>query len=279
MKNIFNKSYILLFALITVAFSACVEPIDLVTQNAQTGGLVDPQVSNFPYKLGATTSFDVGVEVPIGPAIQSVEVSNVFVSKAGDESNEVVMSIVDIAGANTSNVVATSFTLTYADLKSGIMVNGNPLPDNDVDLTIGDSWTLKYTAIMSDDSRKVINNATTNIGVANQYAGNYQVTGVFDHPTAGPRAINREKFLNPIDAYTCMTYVGDLSGYEPDYNILIIVNPDNSVTVKADEGATEVIMTAGEPNEYDPATGIFTLNYYYVGGTGNRVISEVYTPL
>ncbi len=278
MKNIINRTYILLFAIISIALNSCVEPVDLITSNAETGGLVDPQVSNFPYKIGATTSFDIGITVPIGPGIQSIEVSNVFITKGGDVSNEVLMSTVDVSGANTTQEIDASFTLTYADLKEGITVNGSPLPASDVDLTIGDSWELSYTAIMMDDSRKVINNATTNIGVANQYAGNYQVDGTFNHPTGGIRAINREKFLNPIDAYTCKTYVGDLSGYGTDYDIYVIVNADNTVTVKGTEDTvTDIIMDG--VNKYDPATGKFTLNYYYVGSTGNRIISEVYTPL
>lgn len=278
MKNIFNKLFIPLFAVLMIAFNACVEPVDLITSNVRTGGLVDPQVSNFPYKIGATTSFDVGVVIPIGPGIQAIEVNNVFVTKDGDESNQVLMSTVDVGGANATEEVELSFTLTYADLKSGITINGGSLPDADVDLTIGDSWVLSYTAIMSDDSRKVINNAKTNIGVANQYAGDYQVDGTFNHPTGGVRAINREKFLSPIDAYTCKTYVGDLSGYGTDYDIYLVVNADNTVTVKGtDDTVTDIIMDG--VNEYDPATGKFTLNYYYVGGGGNRVIYEVYTPL
>jgi len=73
------------------------------------------------------------------------------------------------------------------------------------------------------DGRKVINNSTTNIGVANQYAGTYQVDGIFHHPTAGDRPINEEKFLTPIDAYTCWTTLGDLgAGYDSPSRLKVI---------------------------------------------------------
>jgi hypothetical protein len=278
MKNIFNKAYLLMFAIIALALNACVEPEATITDYGVAGGLVDPQVSNFPYKIGATTTFDIGVEVPMGPGIESIEVTKVFVTVDGDESNTVLLSTVPVASANTSGVMETSFTLDYAELRKGITINGKELPVEDVDLIIGDSWVLSYTAVMAGDSRIVLNNATTNIGVANKYAGDYQVTGTFNHPTSGVRAINEEKYLTAINATTSLSYAGDLAGYGTDYDIFIIVNEDNSVTVKGTpDTVTDIIMDG--VNEYDPVTGVFTLNYYYVGSTGNRIMSEVYTPL
>jgi hypothetical protein len=38
-------------------------------------------------------------------------------------------------------------------------------------------------------------------------------------------------------------------------------------------------MTTDQVSKLDPATGIISLYYFYVGATGNRVIEETYTPL
>lgn len=90
MKKIINKIYILLFALVAIAFNACVDPIDHVTSIVKSGGLVEPVTQNVPYKLGATPSFDVTVKIPVGPAITSLEVYKVFTTVGGVKSNSVL---------------------------------------------------------------------------------------------------------------------------------------------------------------------------------------------
>lgn len=188
MKNIkVNKLYMLLLAVIAVVFNACVEPEDLVTSDAKTGGLVEPVTRNVPYKLGATASFDVKVNIPVGPAITSLEVYKVFTTVDGVSSTSVLQTTIDVGGANSSAVVEKTYSLTYADLKSGISVGGSPLPDDELDLSIGDSWNLEYVSVMADDSRQVVNNASTNVSVANFFAGAYTSNVTYIHPTAGPQ--------------------------------------------------------------------------------------------
>jgi hypothetical protein len=110
--------------------------------------------------------------------------------------------------------------------------------------------------------------------ISNPYAGDYQVNGTFNHPTGGIRTINEVKTLSTVNCSTVETSIGDLGGT----GLFIKVNPDNSVTISGELSASQpLIMTA--PNVYNPATKTFTLNYYYVGSGGNRVISEVYVRL
>jgi hypothetical protein len=142
-------------------------------------------------------------------------------------------------------------------------------------LNIGESWTITYVATMTADSRKVENGSTTNIGVANAYAGNYLCTGTFTHPTAGPRPINEDKYLVPLTAYSCKIPVGDLGG--AGYFVDITVDPVTNNVSYSNGTPTEIIASAAR-SYFDPVTGKFYLNYYYVGGNGNRVIEEVYTP-
>jgi hypothetical protein len=280
MKNILYKVFqVSMLAVVVLALKACVNPVDLTTKDAKTGGLVVPVTSNVPYKLNATPSVAISLKIPMGPGIKSLEVHNMYTTVDGKTSNEVILTTLDINSGNSSKDVDQSFTVTYADLSKDLVIDGNPMPANEGALSIGDSWTLSYTSIMSD-GRKVLNNGKTGIGVANAYAGNYQCVGIFHHPTAGDRPINQEKYLSPVDAYSCITALGDLGA--SGYDITITVNPeDNSVVVtKGVTSPVDVFNSVGLENSYNPATGVFVLHYYYIGGNGlARVIEETYTPI
>ena len=274
------KSKIILFLLVFTSlgflFTACNKSEDIVTDNAKTGGLVVP-TSSVPYKLGATPQVNIAVTVPMGPGITTIEVFNKYYSLAtGSESNEVLMKSIDVASANAAEEILKEYSVTYADLINGLLLDGAPLPSDETLLPIGDYWELSYTSVMAD-GRRVLNNATTTIAVANIYAGFYQCVGVFHHPTAGDRPINEEKFLTPLSAYSCSLPAGDLGG--SGYSVTITVDPASN-DVSFSEGApVEMLAQTDKRSYYDPATGKFYLYYFYVGGTGNRVIDEEYTPI
>lgn len=273
MKNILKITrWPLLLGLIILAFAACNKSEDLVTEDAKEGGLV-VATKNFEYKLGNTPQVTINVNVPEGSGISYIEVYNSFTRPSdGAVSNEVFVTKM------TPQVGDNTLTLTYADLRKDLVINGEPLPADEALLEIGASWTLKYVCYLADDGRKVINAAKSNIAVANLYAGNYLCTGTFHHPTAGDRPINEEKYLAAVSAYGVTSTTGDLGG---DYPILITVNPlDNTcVVTKLDPNPYDMFMQAGKVSDYNTESGVFTLWYYYVGATGNRVIDEVYTPL
>ncbi|MBI4647226.1 MAG: DUF4361 domain-containing protein [Bacteroidia bacterium] len=135
-------------------------------------------------------------------------------------------------------------------------------------------WTNKVLL-----SSSVINNSTINISIANIYAGNYQCVGTFDHPTAGVRDVNEEKFLTPINAFSCWANAGDLGAY--GYFVTVTVDPvTNDVTCSTGpDSEADMANYPGEDNYYDPGTGEFHLSYFYVGGSGNRIMREVWTPI
>ncbi|NEW78815.1 MAG: DUF4361 domain-containing protein [Gelidibacter sp.] len=266
-----KKIFISIFSLVIVAllFTSCdTTPDDFMTGDVQTGGLVAPAKS-IPYKLGGTASFGVKVDIPQGPGIVAIEVYKTFTGKA-----TVLDRTVDIASENANADVSKTFTYTYANL-----IQGLSMPANELLLNIGDAWTLSYVSVM-EDGRKVLNSAKTNITVANKYAGNYQAVGTFTHPTAGARPINEVKFLTPIDANSCWANAGDLGA--SGYFVTVTVDPvTNKVTCSAGPGsAAPMANFPGDPtsNYYDPATGKFHLSYFYVGGSGNRIMREVWTP-
>jgi hypothetical protein len=237
--------------------------------------LIVPVTTNFPYKLANTPQVDVTLDIPAGPAITTIKVYNSFYSTNDQAlSNEVLMLEIPVTGSTVT------FSVNYADLSNGLLINGNPLPTDETQLGIASRWILVYHAVLAD-GREVVNTskAVTTIAVDNIYAGNYHVTGTFIHPTAGPRAIDEDKFLSSISAYQVSSTTGDLG---PDYPTIITVDPaTNACTVTSGPGNVYTVeMTAGTPSYYDPATGKFFLYYFYLGTNGlPRIIEEEYTPL
>jgi hypothetical protein len=270
------KLFLLVFTALGFLFTACNKSEDLVTDDAKTGGLVIP-TSSIPYKLGATPTVDIVITVPMGPGIASIEVYNVYTSnETGSVSNEVMMSTIDVASANVTEQIVKNLSITYTDLKNGIVIDGGALPDDETALPIGDFWELSYISVMAD-GRRVVNNATTGIAVANIYAGFYQCDGVFTHPTAGARVINEEKFLTPLSAYACRIPAGDLGS--AGYEVTINVDPTTNDVTYTDGVPTDFFPQDGKRSYYEPETGKFYLYYFYSAASGDRVIDETYTPL
>ena len=270
MKKMINISrWPLLFGILLLLAAACNKNEDLVTANAKTGGLVEPTATFF-YALGVTTEATIVVDVPTGPQITEIKIYNTYFLDGSTSSNEVLLATLTGFGSSVT------LNYTYAQLREGLVLNGQPLPAADTSLPIGSWFTLRYETTLAD-GRVTLNVNTTTIGISNFFAGQYQVTGVFHHPTAGDRAINEKKDLIAINAFECTTTAGDLA---PDYPIKINIDPaTNTPVVYAIDGTPDMTMTPGKTSTYDPATGIIQLYYQYEGATGTRAIEETYTPL
>ena len=113
------------------------------------------------------------------------------------------------------------------------------------------------------------------LGVKNIYDGDYKANGIITFPDGGPAPrpwADRAKTLTTIDAATSITEAGDLGGN--GFFMYLKVNADNTVTVTpAPSSANQTIQNNGDCT-YDPATHTFNLNYKYVGGSGDRKITE-----
>ncbi|TRZ73665.1 MAG: hypothetical protein D4R97_04900 [Bacteroidetes bacterium] len=269
-KNISRWPFLLGFLILILA--ACNKNDVTTTKDAKDGGLIKPLPAFF-YKLGLTTQVDISITVPSGPTISEISVYNKFINNDATESNEVLLKTLTGFGSQYT------MSLAYADLRKDIVINGSPLPAADTSLPIGSSFVLRYEVKMADDGRKVVNLATTTIGVSNFFAGPYLATGVFHHPTAGDRPLNANKDLVALNAFECWTTVADLG--PNGYLMKINVNPTTNLAVVYAYGPTtpELHMTQDKVSKYDPATGVISLYYFYVGGTGNRVIEETFTPV
>lgn len=238
---------------------------DFMTGDVKTGGILNPTKS-FPYKLGGTKNFDVTIEIPKGPGIVSIEIYRKYTGKT-----EVLDQTVAVASANATEDKTIKVSYNYAKLIAGLSMSA----DEGI-LKIGDAWTLRYVSIM-EDGRKVDVSTKTTISVANKFAGFYQCVGVFTHPTAGPRPINEKKYLTPVSAYACWGNAGDLGA--AGYFVKITVDPATNKVTCSTWATYEMANVPGEENYYNPADGTFHLSYFYVGGSGNRVMREVWTPI
>lgn len=102
-------------------------------------------------------------------------------------------------------------------------------------------------------------------------AGNYHSVGTFIHPTSGTIQIDQTKILTATSEDVLLTSIG----YLPIElgTMILTINPDNSVTISGSYNSSPLIQDG--INMYDPDSKTFTLNYYYTGTSGNRVISEI----
>jgi hypothetical protein len=265
---------VLSLIIVAMLFSSCEQNYDdFMTGNVKTGGLVSP-LKSFPYKLGGTTTFDVPVTIFKGPGIVSLRVYKSYTGL-----DEVLDRTIDVSSANVDGDVNKTLTYDYADLISGLN-----MPADESELSIGDAWVLTYAAVM-EDGREVRNSQTTTIGVANFFAGTYEVDMKYFHPTAGGSypddpysAYTEEIDMVAISANECQVWFGVWE----DTKITIKINADNSISLtfidRSDAGQ-------GDPNDatkisqYHPDTGVIEIYYFYPGSGGNRIFWAVYTPV
>ena len=261
-KLIFSVLSLILTVLV---FTSCDNtPVDLMTADVHTGGILTPTPA-IPYKLGGTPSFDISLKISKGPAVASVEIYKTYTGKS-----EVLDQTISAGSANVTQDNIVTVTYDYAQLSAGL-----DLPADELTLAIGDAWTLRFVSVM-EDGRKVGVSKKTTVTVANKYAGYYDCVGVFTHPVNGPRPINERKFLTPIDANSCWGNAGDLGA--SGYFVRFTIDPATNLVTCATWDNIEMANQPGMDNYFDPATGEFHVSYFYVGGTGNRLMDEVWTP-
>ncbi len=257
-------------AFILTTFNSCDKTYDdLMTSEVLVGGLIKP-LGSFPYKLGGTVDFDVTIEIPKGPGIASIEIYKTYTDKA-----TVLDQTVDVSSANSDVAVTKLLTYNYAALISGLSMSA----DESV-LSIGDAWTFSYKSIMAD-GRVVSSAATTVIGVANYFAGTYDNSVNYHHPSSGSYPDNgsvttSEKTLVATSANTCQTAFAVWAD-----KCWITINADNSITFVVDD-TWGYDVSLGVPNHpelvsyYEPSTGKIQLYYNYLGDGGYRIFHETF---
>jgi hypothetical protein len=217
----------------------------------------------YKVNLGSPEVLSKDVTVTLGPSQTGLDFQNAKRKAAGDP-NYVVLPASTYS--ITPNPVVIKAGTRDAEFKVKITVPTT--------LDFANEYLLPIGITNAGDVKISGNLGFVNIGIGglpNAYEGNYRAVGFFQHPTV-PRAIDQDKSLKSIDKTTCETQFADLGGYV----MWLKVNKDNTVTLIPKAGADGLsdLQQTGT-NIYDPVKKQFTLNYKYVGGNGDRVISEV----
>jgi hypothetical protein len=172
--------------------------------------------------------------------------------------------------ANTYTVPSSTVTIPAGQLTANYTINLTTSS-----LTLGTNYMLPVS--ITDAQGEAISYYKTVyyiITIASKYEGDYTANGsiVFPPPQEGRSWSDRDKELTTINGNTVLSEAADLGG--SNYYMYLMVNADNSVTVTPKPGAANQTIQNNGPCTYDPATKTFTLSYKYIGGTGNRLITE-----
>jgi hypothetical protein len=172
MKNF--KLYTLALIVIAGLFS-CEKDSDTLTGGAETGGLLTVNSGLVGYVVGNGNDFKYESKVTVYQGdikTTKIEVYKSFTNINGDKSNEILYKTIEVP--NSPKNQEFSFDVSYNELKDGLIVAGNPLPDDDSLLNIGDAWTLKYMTTTSNGTVHENSNATK-VAVGTRFAGTYKV--------------------------------------------------------------------------------------------------------
>jgi hypothetical protein len=198
-----------------------------------------------------------------------------------------VSSTIEINGENATGDVERILHQTWDSMKEGLSLPSDPqIPANESVLNIadfiGDYWEFRYTTTLAD-GRVLENTRTTQVAIANFFAGSYDLALKYFHPTAGgtypttPYSDSKSKIdMVPVGALDCQVFLGIWT----DNKITIHIAPDYTVSLTSDKAG----FGQGDPYNssnvcsYDPETGVIKLYYYYAGAGGPRVFWAVYTP-
>jgi hypothetical protein len=281
MKNFIFSAISLVFLM--QLFTACDKtPVDLMTGDAKTGGILSPNLS-IAYLLGATPIVDVALEVPKGPAITSIKVYNRYLRRSDTTySNQVLLKTIDVGSANVDESLTKDYTLTYADLSKDITVDGEPLPTDENLLPIGDTWELLYISEMAD-GRSVENSALTKIDVSNRWAASYLMSGYAlregDPVLTGyfsdipwKLATNSAKSV----IFTKIQVWGDGTSTVGGIGPWVLTmddsaGPDAPMPVTVTDAANPAVKNNPDySSRYEPSTKTFYISVYWGSGPTNR---------
>lgn len=263
----FQTIYVLAF--LALGLTSCLEDENIEEQKY---GIINLDANKIIEIPSATKNFSLLIE----NKATTLEAINVHLA-ANDVAAEDIK--VTLALDPASTYPASKYTLPEGLVvtipkgsRDGVLkVNMNPQ-----DLDPSTPYTLIYSIASVDKPGYIISGnyakRTVKVAARNAYEGTYKATGVFTHPTAGPRAIDRDKKVTTINATTSRIEIGDLAS--ANYYMYIRVNADNTVTILPDPSAVTQNVFPNGVNTYNPATKSFTLNYGY-SSAAPRLISEV----
>jgi hypothetical protein len=264
MKNI-KKLFVLLFV-IAIAFSCEDSTLiddseDALTGSEDVGGLVTLNNSAIGYVVGNDATYTASGSVYQGKVqTTSISVFKSFTSSAtGGTSNKELLTTIPISNTTVGETVSFNFSFTYEDLIQGLTLGGSPLPTDDSELNIGDSWSLSYVATISTGHEHV-NAPITKVSVGTRFAGLYRTLdaqywriGVLNATASSWPAVT---VIESVDAttYRVVEYFGLFAGntwyFQIDSND-VIYYPDTTPDGAAQLGNGQPFITCqSNPSDF-----------------------------
>jgi hypothetical protein len=192
MKQTMRNKLKYIAALTLLALVSCLNPEDLMTENAQTGGLVDPTTTALNYVVGNPGPYEMEFFIKQGPVkTEEIRFYKSFVTTQkwveeieGEDvemdstlfSNEILDRTIAITETENHFI---STTYTFTELIAGLSVAGYnspvaPLSNDDGTYTIGDKWVFRIEVALSD-GRVLQQGYTVSASVSTRFAGKYKV--------------------------------------------------------------------------------------------------------
>lgn len=236
MKLLMNKK--ILLALSTLFWLSCSEDTEMdYGTNEETQRITDPALQiNTPvigFQAG-TENYEYAFNV-INPdndlQLEEIKMYSIFTdAETGLSSEEVELATVDVEGPNR-NVIAG--TVDYNQLKAGVTVNGQPLPEDQLLLKVGSGWKVRFEGITA--SGKVIRlGGNINVAVLSPYAGIYEFThleyyriNVLRNDVSDP-VLGTQVFIGSVDedTFSHNDWWGPFAWTGSSFNFSIDLTPD-----------------------------------------------------
>jgi hypothetical protein len=304
MKIIFIEKplvHAVLFALAVCSLSSCLKDKGPVQDFSKSPALV-----SFQYKGSGSldmitsvlpgTADSVGLEVTLSTASLTLK-SSVTVTLALDPDS--LTSYNAVNGTSYTMLDPSAYTAP-ANLQVTIAPGQQIVPfvlhvnESLIDFSTDPILIFKIASAQGATIATNLSVIVVPLKLRNPYEGSYTVTGYFFHPAA-PRAINATKSLATISAIRSEGQVGDLGGYNFQFDVdpvtNVVSNWANTGSTPAASGFINGVDNAsGDPNypgptsgfvhttynnTYDPVAHTFWLHYGY-NGVSPAFTREIY---
>lgn len=233
-----NSKLLMLLCLLSVGMFSCVQnaddnlavysEADVMRNDPLQQILVNTPVISF---VAGEPGYDIEflAIIPNNPGITDVKATAVFFDAGSQQSSESF----DLGSysINTSeNTTLIQDNLTYEDLSDGVTVGGQPLPDSQVEVPVGSTWTVTLTATDAS-GEAVFTGPGIIIGVLSPFAGLYEIieSSYYRINVDGGTWNGEERFIGSIDANTFSKpdWFGPFGGTG---RMEFVLNDDNTIT-------------------------------------------------
>ncbi len=165
-------NYSLVALCLLMIFFSCDE--DNTEDHVSEGGLISVLTTSITHNQSSKDEYEVQLKIFQG-AIKTthIEVYKQYISHDGANVSEKILHET-IAVSETLQQTELTFSFFFSELKSDIILNGNPLPHDD-DLSFGDKIRLIYVAKTTEGNSHTAQ-GYTDTSISGRFAGTYVVT-------------------------------------------------------------------------------------------------------